>query len=43
MVMNYTQTKCQEFLLIIKQDIHVQKMLAKNLNFQFLAFPHYDT
>ena len=43
MIMDYTQTKGQVFLLIIKRDIHVQKMLAKNQNFQFLASPHHDT
>ena len=29
MIMKYTQTKFQEFLLIMKRDIHVKKKLVK--------------
>ena len=43
MIMKYTQTKFQAFSLVIRRDIHVKKMLAKNRNLQFLALSHYDT
>ena len=41
MIIRYTQTKFQEFLLSMKRDIHVKKMLVKKLI--FLKLPHHHT
>ena len=41
MVIEYTQTKFQEVLLIMKRDIHVQKIVVKIQFFQLPALSHY--